>query len=157
MGDSPPTGTGTGIPRNLLKGDWFGDGGGDGERGRGWNCHIRPLPGPLPSLEVQFRVGESAYHDNGGKRIIKKGRVVTIDMNSVCPYPLPWHYGGSALRASPAARMDSGLGGGGGGVWEKSGLPAAEGSPGKRWGPRDWAAPRWSSARASARGRWHHG
>ena len=50
MGDSPSTGTGTGIPRNLLNGDWFGDGGGDGERGRGWYCHTRPLPGPLPSL-----------------------------------------------------------------------------------------------------------
>ncbi|KAI5334546.1 hypothetical protein L3X38_024679 [Prunus dulcis] len=35
MGDSPPPETGTGIPRNLLNGDWFGDGGGDGERGRG--------------------------------------------------------------------------------------------------------------------------
>ncbi|CAL2240352.1 unnamed protein product [Prunus armeniaca] len=50
MGDSPPTGTGTGIPRNLLNGDGFGDGGGDGERGRGWYCHIQPLPDPLPSL-----------------------------------------------------------------------------------------------------------
>ncbi|KAI5322447.1 hypothetical protein L3X38_031519 [Prunus dulcis] len=50
MGDSPPTGTGTGIPRNLINGDGFGDGGGDGEREWGWYCHTRPLPDPLPSL-----------------------------------------------------------------------------------------------------------
>ncbi|VVA39960.1 Hypothetical predicted protein, partial [Prunus dulcis] len=50
VGDSPPTGTGTGIPRNLINGDGFVDGGGDGERGWGWYCHTRSLPDPLPSL-----------------------------------------------------------------------------------------------------------
>ena len=46
MGDSPPTGTGTGIPRNLINGDGFRD----GERGWGWYYHTRPLSDPLPSL-----------------------------------------------------------------------------------------------------------
>ncbi|CAL2254558.1 unnamed protein product [Prunus armeniaca] len=51
MGDSPPMGTGTGIPRNLLNGDGFGDGGGNGERGRGWYCHTRPVA--IPSFEQE--------------------------------------------------------------------------------------------------------
>ncbi|KAH0988092.1 hypothetical protein GBA52_015269 [Prunus armeniaca] len=50
MGDSPPTGKGTGILQNLLNGDGFGDGGGDGKRGRRWYCHTQPLPDLLPSL-----------------------------------------------------------------------------------------------------------
>ena len=50
IGDSLPTAMGTGIPRNIIKGNRFGDGGGDGERGWGWYCHTRPLPDPLPSL-----------------------------------------------------------------------------------------------------------
>ncbi|KAI5351218.1 Hypothetical predicted protein [Prunus dulcis] len=50
MEDNPLMGTGTGIPRNLINGDEFGDGGGDGEREWGWYCHTRPLPDPLSSL-----------------------------------------------------------------------------------------------------------
>ncbi|KAI5338856.1 hypothetical protein L3X38_018128 [Prunus dulcis] len=52
MGNSPPMGTGMGIPRNLLNGDGFEDGGGDGNQGRGWYCHTQPLPDSLPSLRA---------------------------------------------------------------------------------------------------------
>ncbi|KAI5343551.1 hypothetical protein L3X38_011427 [Prunus dulcis] len=75
MGDSPPTEMGTGIPRNLLNGDWFGDGGGDGERGRGWYCHTRPLPDPLPSL------GEGMGKKGGdvGWEVDERARLVERD------------------------------------------------------------------------------
>ncbi|KAI5324219.1 hypothetical protein L3X38_033292 [Prunus dulcis] len=42
MWDSSPTGTGTGIPRNLINGDGFRDGGGGGERGWGWRFRMQP-------------------------------------------------------------------------------------------------------------------
>ena len=59
---SPPMGTGTEIPRNLINGDGFGDGGGDGERGREWYCHTWPLPDPLPSL-VLTSIGKTTINN----------------------------------------------------------------------------------------------
>lgn len=55
MGDSLPTRTGTGIPRNLLSGD--------GEWGREWYCHIRPVAIPIRMQPQGTKLSLTLYYN----------------------------------------------------------------------------------------------
>ncbi|CAB4270368.1 unnamed protein product [Prunus armeniaca] len=84
MGDSLLTGTGTGIPRNLLNGDGFEDGDGDGI----------VIPGPYPAQTTW--IGRGLIYDMGQVEIdtlymlisrcdqIKGHSQTTTNINKLC-------------------------------------------------------------------------
>ncbi|KAI5350603.1 hypothetical protein L3X38_003494 [Prunus dulcis] len=101
MWDSPPTETGMGIPRDLLNGDGFGDGAGNGERG--WGCH-REFGGEagVAALGVVSETG--AEVDGVGFGHVYQRRGVDGDCGGV-------HYGAKGVAAVTAVVEDGVEGG----------------------------------------------